>query len=118
MKQFEKIAVFLCLMALIQNTLYSQSTYEGNDFSAPPGSYLGWDFPNNLDFKTNDTLRMRLLQSQTSTINGFPGIVQDGFLGLSDDLGFFSGTGPGAMIHINGGNNIAAQYQGFRPWMR
>ncbi len=61
---------------------------------------------------------MTLLSTQSSTINGFPGIVQNGFLGISDSPGFFTGAGAASMIHIDGGNSIGTQYQGFRPWMR
>jgi hypothetical protein len=84
MKQLCRAFIILILLSPIQQKSYSQVSYVGNDGSAPLGSYLGWDFTRDLDFRTNDILRMILLQTQTSTINGYPGIVQDGFLGLSD----------------------------------
>src|SRR6056297_3642385 len=85
------------------------------------GAFVGYNGAQDLDFKTDNILRMQLMQTQSNTINGFPAISQDGYLGLSDELNFFNpgGTGPFSMLHLNGDNSGSNPQQlGWRPWMK
>ena len=63
------IAVGISLFTAIPIYNFGQSTSDNNTpFS---GKYLGYDGPQDLDFKTNDILRMQLMQTQSNTINGW-----------------------------------------------
>lgn len=100
----------------------AQVTYTANDNAGPPGSYLGWDWANNLDFRTNDITRMRMMQTGTNTIDGYT-INNSGFVGLTIDPTFHGTTGAGAkpysLLHLNGQWNApwGPQEGGYRPWM-
>lgn len=109
MKKYVLVLAILSTMSVYgQNWLTNGNNPIATDF-------LGTLNLESLKFKTDGSQRMTLLSTQSSTINGFTGIVQNGFLGISDSPGFFTGPGAASMIHINGGNSIGTQYQGFRP---
>ena len=121
MKKFQRalIAVGISFLAALPILSFGQSTSGNNNTGAL--KFLGFNGAQDLDFKTNNILRMQLMETQTSTINGFPGIVQGGFVVLSDELNFFNpgGTGPYSMLHINGNNSGSTPQQaGWRPWMK
>lgn len=82
---------------------------------------LGWSGRFNLEFRTNNVIRMPLMQSGNSTINGNL-INRSGFLGLSTPPTFFtSGSiqSPFSLRHLNGANPSGApETLGYRPWMR
>lgn len=71
------IVVLLFAFAII-SSVSGQVSYLANDNGAPPGSYLGWDHPRDLEFRTNNTTYMQLMQNGNSTINGF-NIDRSGF---------------------------------------
>ena len=110
-----------------------QATTLGN--SGAPGEYLGWDAGTlqalevrhngnqPIQWFTDSIQRMQLYGSQSSTINGFTGVNQNGYLGISPQPLFFSSTvGPFSRLHLadslsNDPITYAQQF-GFRPWMR
>lgn len=102
-----------------------------------PPDYVGWDGSTTIpleirhngnepiDFYTDSIQRMRLWESSTNTINGFPSIIQNGFVGISDQRLFFtSGVGPFSRLHLvdraDGTTNMSfwSPQAGHRRWMR
>jgi len=73
---------------------------------------------------TDSIQRMQLWNTRTGTVNGFNGIRQNGFVGISNQPLFFSSAaGPFSRLHLADSSNSNshldwAQQQGFRPWMR
>jgi len=103
---------------LLNNHLQAQSTSGNNNTGA--NKFLGFNGAQNLEFRTNNTTRMQLMQNGNSTINGF-NIDRSGFLGLSQDPGFFTGgaASPFSLLHLNGDNGTGnGQELGYRDWMR
>ena len=103
---------------LLNNHLQAQSTSGNNNTGA--NKFLGYNGAQNLEFRTNNTTRMQMMQNGFSNINGF-NIDRSGFLGLSQDPNFFTGgpASPFSLLHLNGDNNAgAAQQLGYRNWMR
>lgn len=72
----------ILIMAMIAFVSNGQATWEGNDPGAPAGSYLGWDHARDLDFNTNNILRMQLEQTGNVTVNQ-GAFANGGFLALS-----------------------------------
>lgn len=110
MKEFR---VSIALVAMLNLTVaYSQwNDFGGNNINST--EFLGADglstvplllktIPDlSIDFSTSNALRARLWENKTNTINGFPGIVQNGFVGFSDQPLFFtSGVGPFSRLHL------------------
>jgi hypothetical protein len=113
--------IFLFLLFTESTCLLGQVTIDNNN--PFPGSFLGWNGAQDLDFRTNNINRMRLMETGTATIDGY-NIDYDGHLGLSLTPSFF-GTGlvsdvPFSLLHLNGFNNNAngPQQLGYRDWMR
>lgn len=104
-------------IVLVQEAL-AQTTAPDNNPGT--GRYLGFNAGQNLEFRTNNTTRMQMMQNGNSTINGF-GVNRSGFLGLSQDPNFFTGgvATPFSLLHLNGDNAGAnPQQTGYRDWMR
>lgn len=80
MKILEQLitAIIIFLFTVIPICSFGQSS-SGNNIPGF-GKFLGYDDAQDLDFKTNNILRLQLMESQTNTINGFPGIAQVVFL--------------------------------------
>ncbi len=94
----------------------SQSTTPSNNTLV--GAFLGYDGAQNLEFRTNNIIRMQLTETNTATINGFT-VYNSGFLGLSANPGFFNTFTPYALLHLNGVNPLGnPQQDGYRAWMR
>ncbi len=100
---------------------FAQSTSGNNN---PGGTkFLGYNGPQDLDFRTNSIDRMRLMQTGTYTVDGY-NIDNSGFLGLSIDPIFFGtssqGGEPFSLLHLNGESNSVwgPQQLGYRDWMR
>lgn len=74
-------AVSIILLSLLFNhQMLAQSSSANNN---PGGEkFLGYDAGQNLEFHTNNTTRMQMMQTGNSNINGF-NIARGGFLGLS-----------------------------------
>ena len=125
-----------CILLAMNGTLAQPWDQGGNNIIATT-DYLGCDglstFPLHLrtipdlsiDMSTSDLLRMRLNPNQTSTLNGiYTGVVQNGFVGISDQPLFFGGPGPFSRLHLvdrGTGSGSAAHYAqqlGYRPWQR
>jgi hypothetical protein len=104
----------------ISSLVFGQSTGDNTPLF---GKFLGYDAAGiDLDFRTNNIDRMRLMETGNATIAGYT-VPVDGHLGLSLDPTFF-GTGvtgrePYSLLHLNGGLNAAGgpQTQGYRDWM-
>lgn len=115
------IAVLLAIILTAYNgSLFGQSSSPNNTPAA--GKFLGYDAGGiDLDFKTNNINRMRLMQTSTTTINGYT-INNSGFLGLSIDPNWFGQKEPYSLLHLNGGDNIGSgpisQEFGYRDWMK
>jgi len=109
-------ALFLCLLAF-KTPAIAQSTGNNN---TGINKFLGFNGAQNLEFRTNNIIRMQLTETSTTTINGFT-IDNSGFLGLSADPGFFTGFTPYALLHLNGINTLQGgnpEFNGYRMWMR
>ena len=113
------------------NAVIAQWWTTGNNITGA-GEYLGCNaastqplrlshfgsFP--IEFRTNQTLRMRLNHNLSQNINGTGFISRNGYLGLSGSPTFFAGTaanpGPFARLHLDdSANPLLGTY---RPWMR
>lgn len=108
----------LACALLLNHNLRAQSTSGNNNIGF--GKFLGYNNAQNLEFRTNNTTRMQLMQNGNSNINGF-NVNRSGFLGLSQDPGFFTGgpASPFSLLHLNGDNGAGnAQQAGYRDWMR
>ena len=125
-----------CLLVL--GTGHAQVTFEGNNSFNSATDFVGWDntVTNDplmikheanqpIEWYTFDIPRMRLNPNQTSTLNGiYTGVVQNGFVGISDQPLFFGGPGPFSRLHLvdrGTGSGSAAHYAqqlGYRPWQR
>ena len=78
-----------------------------------PSNYVGWNaaqtFPlqirhngnQPIDFITDNTHRLRIMPSGTTTVNNYP-IDHDGFVGLSTNPNFFNLVEPFSLLHLNG----------------
>ena len=77
--------------------------------TAGPNSYIGTTDATPLNFRTNQTLRMRLNHNLSQNINGTGFISRNGYLGLSGSPTFFAGTaanpGPFARLHLDDSAN-------------
>src|SRR5690606_2037686 len=84
------------------------------------GAFLGWNGAQNLDFRTNNINRMRLMETSTNTVDGYP-IDNSGFLGLSIDPNWLSSQEPYSLLHLHGEfvmSGFPTQEYGYRSWMR
>ena len=119
---------------LVSSTLFGQATVPSNNGGLT--DYLGWDSNTGLPLRvmnngnypiqwfTDSIQRMQLWNTRTGTVNGFNGIRQNGYVGISNQPLFFSSAaGPFSRLHLADSSNSNshldwAQQQGFRPWMR
>ncbi len=86
MKTFNLIGLFIVFVSLLFNhDVMSQSTFANNLPAA--GRFLGYNAAGaNLDFKTTNITRIRLMDNGSTTINtGLQTVNYNGFLGLSAD---------------------------------
>lgn len=81
--------LLLCLLILKQTT--GQVSQLNNNPTV--GAFLGWNGAQNLDFRTNNINRMRLMETGTAMIDGYA-IDNSGFLGLSTDPLFLPKKSP------------------------
>ena len=113
------ITMLLAIALTVYNgSLFSQSTSPNN--TPAFGKFLGYNASGiDLDFKTNNINRMRLMQTGTNTIDNYT-VNTSGNLVLSSDPIFLNtGYRPFSLLHLNGqGNSGGPQPWGFRPWMR
>ncbi len=135
-KSFLKHLILGALL-LMTGKVVGQSSVPGNAGTAT--DFLGWDntgtnnFPlmvrhdrnEPIDFYTRALHRMRINPDQTSTLNTiYTGVVQNGFVGISDQPLFFGGAGPFSRLHLvdrGTGSTSASHYAqqiGYRPWQR
>ncbi|MCW5898069.1 MAG: tail fiber domain-containing protein [Flavobacteriales bacterium] len=100
------------------------------------GDFVGWDntVTNDplmirhdanqpIEFYTHGLQRMRLYPTGTINVNTYPGIPQNGYLGISNQPLFFTNTqGPFTRLHLadstTNSPGVYAQQRGFRPWQR
>lgn len=117
---FVKLGIAIVLMYSANHVAGQSST--ANNIPGG-GKFLGYNAGGtggDIDFRTNNVNRMRLMQSGNSTINGY-NVNRSGFLGLSQEPAFFTSgvQSPYSLLHLNGnngGNN--PQQLGYRDWMR
>lgn len=117
-----RILQFIILTILLVSSLVmvGQSTSSNN---APAnGKFIGYNAGGiDLDFKTNNINRMRLMQTSTTTVDGYF-INNSGFLALSIDPNWFGKKEPYSLPHLNGGDNSGSgpisQEFGYRDWMK
>lgn len=111
MKYLIIVLTILCVPILS----FSQTTAPTNN--PTNGAFLGWNGAQNLDFKTNNTTRMRLTQNDINMVDNYL-FLCSGFLGLSIDPNFFNQAKPFSMLHLHGLNNpLGPQPWGYRDWM-
>jgi hypothetical protein len=103
MKHFINILLVISSLLSILNEALAQSTSGNNNTGF--GKYLGYNGAQNLEYRTNNTTRMQLMQTGNSTINGF-NVNRSGFLGLSPDATLFTlgVNSPFSLLHLNGDN--------------
>lgn len=82
------------------------------------GKFLGYNAGQNLDFRTNNITRMRLMETGVNTLEGYT-YNHDGFLMLSMDPNGFNYK-PFSLLHLNGLGNHSwgPQTFGYRDWMK
>lgn len=111
-------ALVLCLFTVTQS--FSQDWHTNGNIVIP-GEFLGSQNNLAVDFRTNYKLRMRLMETSTTTVDGYS-IDNSGFLGLSMDPNWFAHEEPYSLLHLNGEFNIPSgfpsQQFGYRDWMR
>ena len=113
------IMASIVICALLPNVNVNAQSTSGNN-NPGGGKFLGFNAGQNLEFRTNNILRMQMMETGNSTINGFV-VNRSGFLGLSTDPTFFtSGSAtPFSLLHLNGDNPVGIpDFNGYRPWMR
>src|SRR5690554_2075714 len=108
-------------MALVLAISSTHAQLDWNTLGNTPstGSFLGTLNPQPIDFITDNTHRLRIMPSGTTTVNNYL-IDHDGFVGMSTNPNFFNLVEPFSLLHLNGqGNGSAGPQQfGYRPWMR
>ena len=136
-KKFLKHLILGALLLATENVV-GQTTVVGN--SGGVTDFLGWDntatnnFPlmvrhdlnQPIAWYTDSLQRMQLWQTRSATINGFSGILQNGFLGVSNQPRLFdpsyTPSGIFSRLHLadSTDNSVSnyAQQNGYRPWMR
>ena len=96
------------------------------------GFYLGWnagagqilDVKNKanlpIQWFTDDLQRMKLEATQNMGLGSFANMPTDGFLAISPNSSFWSGTyrSPFTRLHLAEGSGNNDQAIGYRPWMR
>src|SRR5690606_24891914 len=113
MKNQIKSKLKFLLFIFLPLGMFAQSTSDNN--IAATNKFLGYNGTGaNLDFRTNNINRMRLMETGTDIIDLYP-VDVSGNLGLSTDPTFF-GFKPYSLLHLDGGNVNSPQTQGFRPW--
>jgi len=107
-----RILQFTILILLLVSSLVvvGQSTTDNN---VPAGNkFLGYNAGGiDLDFKTNNITRMRLMQSNINTVDNYT-FLCSGFLGMSIDPNFFTQSKPFSLLHLHGLNNPSVS----QPW--
>jgi hypothetical protein len=110
------------------SALYAQDWNTGGNFISGPTQYLGCDalstqplrfttkanYPH--EWRTNDTLRMRLLGTQTGqTIGIYTNENLTGNVGIGTFDPDYYVTRPFSLLHLDNGGS---QYSGYRPWFK
>ena len=116
MKNFTYIGLIILLLAFTQH-LAGQSTSGNNNPGT--GKFIGYNAAGqNLDFRTNNITRMRLMETGVNTVEGYT-YNHDGFLMLSMDPNGFNYK-PFSLLHLNGLGNHSwgPQPFGYRDWMK
>ena len=113
MKYTCKLLVIIIIYFFSSNNCLGQAT--GDNFPVA-GKFLGYNGAGiDLDFRTNNIDRMRLMETGTNTVDGYF-YDNSGFLGISQDPAFFTSQEPFSLLHLNG-NNVSFPTQGYRDWM-
>lgn len=102
-------------------SLSAQWVETGNSGLDPVNNYIGNNDDVPLNFRTDSVWRMRLWDSDVTTLNSFPGIVRDGFVGISPVEAFYGNPGAFTRLHLVDSGAAVVNYAqdfGFRPWMR
>ncbi len=115
MKNFTHIGLAILLLAFTQH-LAGQSTSGNNNPGT--GKFIGYNAAGqNLEFRTNNTTYMQLMQNGINTVDGYT-YNHDGFLLLSSDPTAFNHK-PFSLLHLYGeGNTWGPQPWGYRDWMK
>lgn len=104
---------FLFIFSLSTNVFFGQVTNDNNNPSA--GAFVGFNAGQDLDFRTNNINRMRLMQTGNVNVNQ-GAFANSGFLSLSTDPAYIT---PWSLLHLNGDNVGNGPYSnGHRNWMR
>lgn len=122
----KNLVLTLLSVCIIYVNSFAQSTTASNVYS--PGSFLGYIQNNALNFRTNNTNRMKLNQNVSYSINGLGG-NRNGFMLLSNNPTATSwgvgnspmGTanfGAFSLLHLIGDDSPFVQEGGYRNWMR
>lgn len=116
---FKLFATFALAIGVNYSAFCQTTTWQTNGNIVTPGQYLGSQNNQPLDVRTDNTHRLRIMPSGTTSINNYP-IDHDGFVGMSTNPNFFNLVEPFSLLHLNGqGNGSAGPQQfGYRPWMR
>ncbi len=94
---------------------------DGNNSLDPDNNYVGNNDDVPLNFRTDSVWRMRLWDTDVTTLNSFPGIIRDGFLGISPVEDFYNNPGAFTRLHLVDSGAAVVNYAqdfGYRPWMR
>jgi hypothetical protein len=91
MKTFTHLAACIFTLSCMFHSVETSAQSTGNNLPAP-GKHLGFSGPQNLEFRTNNSTRMQLMQNGNSNINGFS-IDRSGFLELGRNSAFIT-VGP------------------------
>ena len=107
MRTINLTGLFTVLLSLFfSNGAMCQATVANNAPGA--GRFLGFNAAGaNLDFRTNNITRMRLMENGSATINtGLQTVNYNGFLGLSADPAYWSSSlspqAPVSLLHLVG----------------
>jgi hypothetical protein len=119
----------ISILSLTHFNVFSQWMEAGNNIGPPTfNTFFGTQNGFEIRTITNGQIRGYMNPNRTTAINGFPGIVTDGFYGLGPNSGVMFSTppshvwddlGPFYRLHINSDvNPTGVQELGYRPWMR
>ncbi|MBL0913045.1 MAG: tail fiber domain-containing protein [Bacteroidia bacterium] len=105
----KKLLLTLLGLSGITPGLFAQSTTVGNSWAS--GYFLGYSTAGDLDFRTNNTFRMRINQNIVyPPYVGAGNIAANGFVGINTMT-------PWTQLHISG-NSGTGNGTGWRRWMR
>lgn len=120
----KRYLIFGALMALVchQQKVCGQTVdwFTGGNTSLNPNtSFLGTTDGVPINFRTNNTRRLRLNNTVSYTIGPFAAQAKNGALGLCPDgIMWTTGPGPFSLLHLADATVDNMQVYGYRPWMR